>query len=55
MPLAEVKERHAVAAQNFAARCGAGPVAITSVEAFFDCERAMIVRVASKLRREMAG
>ena len=55
MPLAEVKERHAVAAQDFAARCEADPLPIISVEQYFDCQRALNARVANKLRRKMAG
>jgi len=54
MPLAEVKQRHVAAAQAFAARCGAVPLTITNVEQFLDCERALTVRLANKLRREIA-
>ena len=55
MPLTEVKERHVVAARDFAARCGADPLAITSVAQFLESERALIVRTADKLRRRLAG
>ena len=55
MPLAAIRERHEAAAQEFARRCGAGPVSITTVEQFLASERAMIIRMAERLRRKIAG
>ncbi len=55
MPLVEVKERHAVAVRDFATRCVASPLRITSVEQFLDSERAMEARMAEKLRRQIAS
>src|SRR5262245_24628646 len=55
MPVAEVKERHAIAAQSFADRCAARPLAINDVEQFLDCERALGIRLAKPLRRQMAA
>jgi hypothetical protein len=55
MPLAEVRERRAAATQALAARCGAGALPITSVQQFLDCERAVAVRLANKLRRSSAS
>jgi len=55
MPLAEINERHAVAAQDFAARCGAAPLRIASVQDFLDSERALVVRMADRLRRQIAS
>ena len=55
MPLAELKERHAVAAQDFAARCSVTPVPITTVQQFLDSERAMVMRMCDRLRRRIAS
>jgi hypothetical protein len=53
MPLAEVKERHEAGARAFAAQRDLEPVRITSVEALLDCQRALVARIAAKLRRRL--
>jgi hypothetical protein len=55
LPMGEVKERHEAAVRAFAARRGVEPVRITTVDAFLDCERALSVRIAERVRRETAG
>jgi hypothetical protein len=52
LSIGEVQERHGAAAQAFAARHGTTPLSITSAQQYLDCERAMSIRIAEKLRRE---
>jgi len=54
-PLAEVMDRHRAAAGAFAARYGAAPILITTAEQLFDCERALTMRMAQKMRRDLTG
>jgi hypothetical protein len=53
LPMGEVKERHDAAARAVAALWGTAPIAITSVEQFLDCERALSARLGNRLRQQI--
>jgi hypothetical protein len=55
MPLAEALAKHRALARDFAAKQGAAPVRVTTEQQFFDTERALMIRLAEKLRRQLQG